>query len=259
MSIDYAVAMEMQRICTGDTRELTRGQIAGEVLDLKIIPKSFNQEAIDECNAYYDKLVSDETKKMYDVDALLEETETLKAEFQEFVSTRNGGNTFQKFFDDISNFFINPPFEGLDGIEYGVNEVCVFSVLEYFVDKTAEDHDHEKCRMDYRNSIAERTYEATADHWIGVYDDLQKRYADMGNDFEGEYALEKKMMSCSIVALSAIKDQDSFVLDIAQAGADKKAEEIFEEYNSETYKEGSSALTDNVVRLFEFLCREIRK
>jgi hypothetical protein len=68
MSIDYAVAMEMQRICTGDTRELTRGQIAGEVLELKDLPKAFSQEAIDECVAFYNELVNDDTKKMYDVE-----------------------------------------------------------------------------------------------------------------------------------------------------------------------------------------------
>lgn len=256
--MDYEAAIEMQRICTGETRVLSRGQIAGEVIDIKTVTKHFRPAKAEKCEAFYNEMIRDDTRKEYDIDVLLEETESIKAEFEQFLKSIAGDDLFQKLFDDISEFFMTPPFEGMDGIEYGVNEVCVFSLLEYFMGRMSENHDHEQCRADYRNSIEERTYPEVADHWIGVYDSLQKRYETIGKDFTGERALEEKLAACCIVAIAAIRDQDAFALDMAQAGAEEKGRIIAQDYLDGTYQEGESAFTDNTVRLFEFAYGEIR-
>ena len=47
--MDYEIAMEMQRICTGEKRELTRGQIAGEIIDLKSLTKGLKPETVKKC------------------------------------------------------------------------------------------------------------------------------------------------------------------------------------------------------------------
>lgn len=258
MSIDFETAIAMQKICTGETIELTRGQVAGEVLDIDKLTKGFKAEKAAECRAFYEKLCSDDTKKTYDIDLLLEETDAIKKEFDDFMASSGGNDSFQVMFDAIGEFFMTPPFEGLDSIEYGVNEVCVFSILEYFVGKESEEHDHGTVRKEYRDSIAVRTYEEVGDHWIGVYDDLQKRYDKLWNAFEGERAFEYKLAACSIVAISAIKDQDAFSLDMVQTGAVQKGKEIADAYLDETYDEDESILTNNVVKLYEFIWAYLR-
>ena len=253
MTIDFETAIAIQKICTGETIELTRGQIAGEVLEIDKLTKGFKAEKAAECRAFYEKLLSDDTKKAYDVDLLLEETDAIKKEFDDFLNANKDDDSFQVLFDAISEFFMTPPFEGLDGVEYGVNEVCVLSILEYFKQKTSDKHDHDLIRKEYRDSIAQRTYEEVGDHWIGVYDDLQKRYDKLWVAFDGERAFEYKLAACSIVAVSAIKDQDAFSLDMVQTGAVAKGKEIADAYLDETYDEDESIFTNNVVKLYEFI------
>ena len=258
MGINFETAIEMQKICTGETRELTRGQLAEEVLDIDKLTKGFKAEKAEACRAFYEKLVSDGTKKAYDIDLLLEETDAIKKEFDDFLAANSDDDSFQVIFEAISEFFMTPPFEGLDGIEYGVNEVCVFSILEYFKGKTSEKHDHDLIRKEYRDNIAERTYEEVGDHWIGVYDDLQKRYDKLWGAFDGEREFEYKLAACSIVAVSAIKDQDAFSLDMVQAGATVKGKEIADAYLDETYDEDESIFTNNVIKLYEFIWQYLK-
>ncbi len=258
MSINFETAIEMQKICTGETRELTRGQLAGEVLDIDVLTKGFKAEKASECRAFYEKLINDDTKKAYDIDLLLEETDAIKKEFDDFLAEHRDDGSLQALIEEIDEFFMTPPFEGLDSIEYGVNEVCVLSILEYFKWKTSDEHDHELIRKDYRDSIAERTYEEVGDHWIGVYDDLQKRYDKLWEAFDGDRAFEHKLTACSIVAVSAIKDQDEFTLDMVQAGAVQKGTEIADAYLDEKYDEDESVFTNNVIKLYEFVWRSLK-
>lgn len=255
--MDFETAVEMQRICTGEKRELTRGQIAGEIIDIHHVTEHFNQERADRCMRFYQELSSDETKKLYDAASLVEETEAIKAQFHAFLESTAGDDMCGALFDKISDFFMAPPFEGLDGVEYGINEVCVFSLLEYFMWKVAGGYDHHQCRIDYRNSIAERTQEEVADHWMGVYDDLQARYETIGRDFTGEHAMQEKLAGCCIIAISAIRDQDAFTLDMVQSGAEGKGSAIAQSYLAGTYAEGESTLADNVIKLFEFVRENI--
>lgn len=257
MRMDYEIAMDMQKICTGEPRPLSRGQIAGQIIDIDQVTKDFNRERTEECVAFYNKMVQDQEQKLYDADMLVAETASIKEEFDDFLRRCVDDGSFQNLFDSISDFFMTPPFEGLDHIEYGVNEVCVFSVLEYFQWKTAAGSDHAQIRAQYRESIASRTYEEVADHWIGVYDDLQKRYDKLGAAFEGKHVLQQKLASCCILAIAAIRDQDGFSLDMVQSGAAEKGKAIMDAYLADTYEEGESAFTDNVVKLYEFVYRQI--
>lgn len=256
--MNYEIAIEMQRICTGETRELSRGQIASQVIDLKNLTKGFKPERVERCEAFYNELVSNNEKKMYDADMLVEETEAIKAEFEAFISKDND-DVFQMLYDDIEKFFQPPPFEDLDNIEYGVHEVCVFSILEYFAWKTLAGHDHVQCRQEYRDDIARRTYEEVANHWIGVYDDLQARYDKLEGDTDDEYALKVKLAGSCIIAIAAIRDQDKFSLDMAQAGAAEKAKAMVDAGIDDTRKESESSFTYNVLRLFDFVYMHIRE
>lgn len=256
--MNYEVAIEMQRICTGETRELSRGQIAGEVIELEKLTRGFKPERAERCAEFYNEMLKDDEKRMYDADRLVAETESIKAEFEEFINKDND-DVFQKLYDDIEGFFKNPPFEGLDNIEYGIHEVCVFSILEYFLWKTWSGHDHDKCRQEYRDSIARRTYEEVGDHWIAVYDNLQRRYDKLDGDVNDEYSLKVKLAGCCIIAIAAIRDQDDFSLDMAQAGAAGKAKEIVDSNVDETNKDSEGGFTGNVLRLFAFVYSHIRE
>lgn len=271
--MNYETVMEMQRICAGEKCELTRGQIAEETIDIKKETKNLPIDKAQACEAFYEKMRSDASKKSYDIDSLMAEKEAIQQEFNAFRRESIGNDSFHAMYDAISEFFMNPPFEGLDNIEYGVNEVCVFAVLEYVAGRKNADHDHKGCRQDYWDSIAQRTYEETADHWIGVYDDLQKRFDKIWSDADAqadaakssadgssakaaagsERVLQEKMAACGIVAIAAIRDQDDFSLDMVQTGALQKAREVVDEFSSDTYEEGKSDFTDNVIRLLRFL------
>lgn len=253
MSIDFETAIAMQRICTGESVELTRGQIAGEVIDIDKVVKNFKPEKAQACREFFDDMVSDSEKKVYDAELLLEETESIKKALDDFLLAHRGNASLYEILDRISEFFMNPPFEGLDSIEYGVNEVCVFSLVEHFMQKSAQEHDHEQIRREYRDDIAGRTHEKVGDHWIGVYDDLQKRYDKLGESFDGERAAEHHMAACCIVTIAAIRDQDSFALDMAQAGAVQKGIEIADLYIDDKYTEDESVFTNNVIKLYEFV------
>ena len=269
--MNYEIVMEMQRICAGEERELTRGQIAEETIDIKKEIKNLPPDKARECEIFYEKMLQDASKKAYNVDTLMTEKK-LSSRSLTPSDASIGNDSFHAMYDAISEFFMNPPFEGLDTIEYGVNEVCVFAVLEYVAGRRNDDHDHEGCRKDYWDSIAQRTYDATADHWIGVYDDLQKRFDKIWADADAQdpakapadgsaaktapaadRALQEKMAACGILAIAAIRDQDAFSLDMVQGGALQKAKEVVGEFMSDNYEEGRSDFTDNVVRLLRFL------
>ena len=47
--MDFETAMEMQRICTGEKRELTRGQIAGQVIDVRSLTRGLKAETVARC------------------------------------------------------------------------------------------------------------------------------------------------------------------------------------------------------------------
>lgn len=252
--MNFEVAMEMQRICTGETRELTRGQIAEQVIDLREITKGFKRERIERCVDFYEHLISDDTKKLYDVDALMEETEAIKKEFNDYIMTNDENDKFMVIYNKIEDLFINSPFEGLDSVAYGIAEVSTFSLMEYFAWKVMGS-DHEWCRSEYRDSLVHNTEggEPVAEHWMKFYDGLQNRYAALGDNFSDEKELKVLVMAAGIIALAAMRDQDEYMLDLAQAGAMEKAKSLLEAENSGKYEEGESDFADNAFAMCRFV------
>ena len=57
--MDFETAMEMQRICTGEKRELTRGQIAGQVIDVRSLTRGLKAETVARCEEYYEEMKRD--------------------------------------------------------------------------------------------------------------------------------------------------------------------------------------------------------
>lgn len=251
--MNYEVAMAMQKVCTGEKVELTKGQIAEQAIDLKTMLRNFSDEKAERCTAYYNEMIADDEKSIYDIDTLTETIEEQKNKFMNFIYNEDSGDQFAKMMDKIENLLLNSPFEDLDSMPYGVAEVCIFSVLEYFVCKKLG-LDHEIHRSQYRLNLVNSTDgEPVAAHWIGVYDALQKRYEAFGTEFDSDGDFKKAIIASSLVALAAIKDQDDYMLDIVQGGAAAKAEEIFEELESEEYQDGLSTSVDNAVVLFKFV------
>ena len=64
--MNYETVMEMQRICAGEKCELTRGQIAEETIDIKKETKNLPIDKAQACEAFYEKMRSDASKKSYD-------------------------------------------------------------------------------------------------------------------------------------------------------------------------------------------------
>ena len=73
--MNYETVMEMQRICAGEKCELTRGQIAEETIDIKKETKNLPIDKAQACEAFYEKMRSDASKKSYDIDSLMAEKE----------------------------------------------------------------------------------------------------------------------------------------------------------------------------------------
>ena len=71
--MNYETVMEMQRICAGEKCELTRGQIAEETIDIKKETKNLPIDKAQACEAFYEKMRSDASKKSYDIDSLMAE------------------------------------------------------------------------------------------------------------------------------------------------------------------------------------------
>ena len=138
--MNYEVAIGMQRICTGETAELTRGGIAEEVIDINKIIEGMNEENAGKCRAFYDKI----------------------------------------------------------------------------------------CRQCQEGSSEDDP-------------SLSANLKDM-------------IAGCCIVAVSAIRDQDDFALDMVQSRAAQKGHAISEDYENGKYEEGGSVFTDNVMRLYRFIC-----
>lgn len=256
--MNLQIAMEMQRICTGESRELTKGEIVSGIIDLEELTAGFKPETVEKCTAFYNEMVNDNEKKVYNADTLFDEIQTIKSEFKKFMRTDKDA-AFRRFYDDVGEFLMIPRFEGLDDIAYGIHEVCVFSILEYFAWKLIEGYDHDKCHKEYRDNIAERTHEEVADHWMKVYDDLQERYDRFNFNLDDEYELKCKITACSIMAITAIRDQDDFALDMAQGSAEKKAKEIVDSRMNNTYEEGDSTFVDNAVKMYDFVYLNARE
>lgn len=251
--MNFEVVMAMQQVCTGEKAELTKGQIAEQAIDLNIMLKNFSEEKKQRCMAYYNEMISNEEQNTYDIDTLMQEIEAQKKQFKNFIYNEDSGDQFVKMIDAIEELLINSPFEGLDSIAYGVAEVCIFSELEFFTCKKLG-LDHDVHRNQYRNNLIHSTEgEAVADHWMGVYDDLQSRYESFNISLENDDDFKKAIITCSLISLAAIRDQDKDMLDMLQGRAPAKAQEILDSLNDETYDEGLSDTVDNAVAMFRFI------
>ena len=85
-------------------RELTRGQIAGQVIDVRSLTRGLKAETVARCEEYYEEMKRDGTKKLYDVDSLMEETESVKAQFEDFMKNYKADDIFTKLHDRSAIF-----------------------------------------------------------------------------------------------------------------------------------------------------------
>ena len=251
--MNFEVALAMQKVATGETVELTKGQIAEQAIDLNIMLMKFSEEKAARCTAFYEEMIANDEKAVYDIDTLTAEIDAQRKAFMNFVYNEDSGDQFVKMIDAIEELLINSPFEGLDTIAYGIAEVCIFSELEYFTWKKLG-LDHELHRSQYRENLVNCTEgEAVADFWMKLYDDLQALYEKIGTDVEDTEDFRRTILACALVCLAAIKDQDREILELRAMKAVEKAQEILDELNADDYDEGLSDVTDNAVAMLRFV------
>ena len=99
--MNYETVMEMQRICAGEKCELTRGQIAEETIDIKKETKNLPIDKAQACEAFYEKMRSDVSKKIYDINSLMAEKEAIQQEFDAFRRESIGNDSFHAMYDAI--------------------------------------------------------------------------------------------------------------------------------------------------------------
>lgn len=207
MAIDYDVMMKINRIATGEQFELTRGQVAEQMIDMDAYTRSMIEDKAIRAREYYSKLIIDDTVLMYDVDLLDKDIEDMKKGIAAYLAEDKGASVFERMYNAIESLFVSPPFEGMDSIPYGIGELCVFSVLEYFAVKE-KGYDHEDLRRKYKASIAQRTEAGSSDYWIHIFDILQER-------FEG-YSLDQ----CCTMAIAAMRVQNEEYFDAIRKNAE---------------------------------------
>ena len=251
--MNFEVALAMQKVATGEKVELTKGQIAEQAIDLNIMLAKFGEEKAARCREFYQEMISNDEKQLYDIDMLTAEFEAQRKAFMNFAYNEDSSDQFVKMIDAIEELLINSPFEGLDTVAYGIAEVCIFSEMEFFTWKKLG-LDHELHRSQYRENLVNCTEgEAVAAFWMQLYDDLQKMYETFDGDYSDDETFKKAILACSLISLAAIKDQDRDILEMRTAKAADKAQEILDELNADDYDEGLSDTTDNAVAMFKFM------
>ena len=250
--MNFEIAMAIQKVCTGETVELTKGAIAAHAVELDKWIGDMSPEKAERCKAFYEEMMSDDTKEVYDADKLMDEIRVQEKKFKDFVY-KDSDDQFMRMIDAVEELLMNSPFEGMDSVPYGVAECCIISQLEFFIWKKMG-LDHDLHRGQYYKALVNMTEgEAVADYWIKVYDELQKRYETFGTDFSDERHYKQVIIACALVALAAMKDHDEYSLDFAQGRAMSKADEILTELETDDYDEGLSDIVDNAVDMYRFV------
>ena len=223
MDIDFETVQKINDVATGGKEILTRGQVASVLVDMDDFTKHMVEDRAERAREVYEKILTDDTSKEYDINLLDEERESIINEIRESIS--NDTTTFEKLFSSIEGFFISPPFEGMDDVPYGICEVAVFSVLEYFAGD-----DHEVLKEKYRENLTRRLGKPNADYWIDIYSSLQKRYEGL------------ELNSCSQIAISATMHQ---------------SEKYFDDLRKTALS--TDEVSDNAIILSNFVERQIKK
>ena len=213
--MNFEVALAMQKVATGETVELTKGQIAEQAIDLNIMLSKFSEEKAARCKVFYDEMIKNEEKAEYNIDMLTAEIDAQRKAFMNFVYNEDSSDQFVKMIDAIEELLINSP---------------------------------------YRENLVNCTEgEAVADFWMKLYDDLQGIYGKLTGSIEDTEDFRRAILACSLISLAAIKDQDREILELRSVKAIEKAQEILDELNADDYDEGLSDITDNAVAMLRFV------
>lgn len=207
MAIDYEVIMKINQIVTGDELELERGAVAEQMIDIDAYTKNMISDKADRAKEYYAALTEDKTVVKYSLESLNADIESMKKSIDDYLAGTAGESAFEKMYGAMERMFVSSPFEGMDDVPYGIGELCVFAVLEYFAVKE-KGLDHEDLRRKYKESVAGRTESGSADYWIGIFDSLQKRFDSL--------SLEQ----CSQMAVAAMRVQNEEYFDAIRKNAE---------------------------------------
>ena len=178
--------------------------------------------------------------------------EEAKKGFEEIVKEiETEDDLYKRLFDEVQEFLFNPPFEGLDDQPYGLVEIAVFTLLEYFAHQKI-DFDHEQYLENYRKSIAARTYEENANvHMAKNVNPLQKYFGEGLSKLEEGEDPDVGLALCCILALTNVKTPE--MVPVIVDGSIGTARQIVSDIKEDFYVEGESDLADNVNRLMIFI------
>ena len=245
-------ARRLQGIVVSGPDQMSKAEVILALIDSPEEMKDLTEEKLAKYTELYNEYMTmDETVEMsaemaYDIVA------EAKEKFKEIVrEINNEDDLYRRLFDEVQSFLFNPPFEGLDDQPYGLVEIAVFTLLEYFAHKQ-NGFDHDQYMENYRKSIADRTYEENANvhmkkNILPLQAAFDKGLAQLNEGEDPDVGLAL----CSILALTNVKTPDMVPLIVA--GSVDTAREIVSDIKEDFYVEGQSDLADNVNKLMIFI------
>lgn len=243
---------KLQGIVVSGPDQMSKAEVILALIDSPEEVKDLTEEKMAKYKALYDEYMAMDEPIEMSAEMAYDITEEAKAKFKEIVKEiDNEDDLYKRLYDEVQEFLFNPPFEGLDDQPYGLVEIAVFTLLEYFANKRM-DFDHEQYMENYRKSIADRTYEENANvHMKKNILPLQAAFDKGLSKMEEGEDPEVGLALCSILALTNVKTPE--MVPMIVEGSIDTARQIVSDIKEDFYVEGESDLADNVNRLMIFI------
>lgn len=248
---------KLQGIVVSGPDMMSRAEVILALIDGPGEMKDLSEEKLAKYTELYDEYMAMDEEIEMSAEMAYDISEEAKARFKEIVKEiNNEDDLYRRLYDEVQEFLFNPPFEGLDDQPYGLVEIAVFTLLEYFARREI-DFDHDQYMENYRRSIADRTYEENANvhmkkNILPLQAAFDKGLAKLGEGEDPDVGLGL----CCILALTNVKTPE--MVPMIVDGSVDTARQIVSDFKEDFYVEGESDLADNVVKLMIFIRNTLR-
>lgn len=248
---------KMQGILTGNEETISKAEATLAVIELDKITEDVSEEKAAKCQALYDEYLKDDEQVAVDGDQLVDMIDEIKASFDDILSVIDSeGELFNAMLESVQEFLFNPPFDGYDTLPYGLIEIGVWTLLDFYLCKEAG-YDRAEYHERYRNSVADRSNESNADyHMEHNVCKLQTVINKALLAAEGADEDTKLGIAC-ILTLTNIKTPE--MLEMVAMGAPVMAKEIVPEIKNTDFEVGGNDMTDNVFRLYSYIKQALQE
>ncbi|MBQ0078791.1 MAG: hypothetical protein KBS66_02720 [Eubacterium sp.] len=242
---------KMQGILTGNEDTISKAEATLAVIELDKIIEGVSEDKAAKCKALYAAYMARDEQVAVDGDQLVDMIDVIKADFDAILSVIDSeGELFNAMLDSVQEFLFNPPFEGYDSLPYGLIEIGVWTLLDFYLCKEAG-YDRADYHERYRNSVASRSNESNADyHMEHNVCKLQTVINKALIAAEADTDDTKLGIAC-ILTLTNIKTPE--MLEMVAMGAPVMAREIVPQIKDPDFEVGGNDMTDNVFRLYSYI------